>query len=415
MTDLLQFLGTQLQNNQFFQGGLIMGVAMAIWAYVRGWPATIWGWIVYHMTVELDIPDTDPAFRWVNDWLAAHHYTKKRARRLTVSSTKPDDDGQGRVVILSPAPGRHWLWHHRRLLILKRDRNTQTDQGGGGRRRPYMETFNIRVLGRNRAPALDLIVEAHRLAQPAQDELEVHQVSSDGYWDLLTRRKTRPTDSVILAGGIERVLEDVQNFVDSREWYTQRGVPYRRGYLLHGLPGNGKTSLILAVASHFGYNLGYISMASVRFGDDDMIRSLAHTPARTIVVIEDIDCVFKKRDPSQSGVTFSGFLNALDGIASPEGHILMMTTNHKDLLDPALIRPGRVDVDIEFHDATPEQAVALFERFYPEARDVAEVFGSVLPRQGVSMATLQGHLICHKNDPTRAIETLSTLRTPKSK
>lgn len=410
MTDLLQFLGTQLQSNQFFQGGLIMGIAMAIWAYVRGWPATIWGWVVYHTTVELDIPDTDPAFRWVNEWLAAHHYSKRRARRMTVSSSTKDDHEE-RVVILSPAPGRHWLWHHRRLLILKRDRNTQTDQGSGGRRRPFMETFNIRVLGRNRAPAMKLIEEAHKLAQPAQDELAIHQVSGDGYWDLLTHRKTRPADSVILAGGIERVLGDVQNFLDNRAWYTQRGVPYRRGYLLHGLPGNGKTSLILAIASHFRYNLGYISMASVRFGDDDMIRSIAHTPARTIVVIEDIDCVFKKREAGQGGVTFSGFLNALDGIASPEGHILMMTTNHKDQLDPALIRPGRVDVDIEFHNATKEQASAMFRRFYPDTPG-ATVFGQNIPAN-VSMATLQGHLVGHKTDPDKAIATLPTLRRAK--
>jgi chaperone BCS1 len=417
MTDLLQFLGTQLQNNQFFQGGLIMGIAMAIWAYVRGWPATIGGWIVYHMTVELDIPDTDPAFRWVNEWLAAHHYSKRRARRLTVSSIKADKDNfndrQERVVVLAPAPGRHWLWHRRRLLILKRDRNTQTDQGNGGRRRPFMETFNIRVLGRNRAPALRLIEEAHAFAQPAQDELELHQVDCQGYWDLLARRKTRSADSVILAGGIERVLADVQNFVDSREWYTQRGVPYRRGYLLHGLPGNGKTSLILAVASHFRYNLGYVNMADIQFDDGALIRSLAHTPPHTLVVIEDIDCVFRKRDTEVGGVTFSGFLNALDGIASPEGHLLMMTTNHKELLDPALIRPGRVDVDIEFHNATAEQASAMFRRFYPDTPG-ATVFGQNIPTD-VSMAALQGHLVGHKNDPDAAIATLSTLRTPKSK
>jgi chaperone BCS1 len=412
MTNLLQFLGAQLQNNQFFQGGLIMGIAMAIWAYVRGWPATIWGWIVYHMTVELDIPDTDPAFRWVNEWLAAHRYSKRRARRLTVSSVKADrDEGDERVVVLSPAPGRHWLWHRRRLLVLKRDRNTQTDQGSGGRRRPFMETFNIRVLGRNRAPALDLIAEAHRLAQPAQDELEIHQADGSGYWDLLTRRKTRATESVILAGGIRRVLDDVQGFLGNREWYMDRGVPYRRGYLLHGLPGNGKTSLILAVASHFKYNLGYLSLASLGFTDNDLIRSLAHTPPRTIVVIEDIDCVFKKRDTEQGGITFSGFLNALDGIASPEGHLLMMTTNHKEQLDPALIRPGRVDVDVEFRDATTEQASAMYRRFYPGASgDV--MFGQLLPAD-ISMAALQGHLVIHKDDHVEAINTLPNLRSTK--
>jgi chaperone BCS1 len=169
----------------------------------------------------------------------------------------------------------------------------------------------------------------------------------------------------------------------------------------------------LAVASHFRYNLGYLSLASIGFTDNDLIRSLAHTPPRTIVVIEDIDCVFKKRDTEQGGITFSGFLNALDGIASPEGHILMMTTNHKEQLDPALIRPGRVDVDVGFRDATWMQASAMFERFYPNTTG-SILFGENLPAD-ISMAALQGHLVVHKDDPDKAIATLPSLRGQQAK
>jgi chaperone BCS1 len=142
--------------------------------------------------------------------------------------------------------------------------------------------------------------------------------------------------------------------------------------------------------------------------DGALLHALATSPPKTLIVIEDVDCIFKDRDTEKGvGITFSGFLNALDGVASAEGCILVMTTNHKDKLDPALIRPGRIDVEIEFHDATASQAVQLFDRFYPNTEGGTE-FGQNLPTD-ISMAQLQGHLIVHKDDPQAAISSLSTL------
>jgi hypothetical protein len=106
----------------------------------------------------------------------------------------------------------------------------------------------------------------------------------------------------------------------------------------------------------------------------------------------------------QSGVTFSGFLNALDGVASGEERILFMTTNHLDLLDPALIRPGRVDVLELIDDASPAQARQLFTLFYRieggmlEVEKMAETFERIMREEmekgkRVSMAALQGLFI----------------------
>lgn len=113
----------------------------------------------------------------------------------------------------------------------------------------------------------------------------------------------------------------------------------------------------------------------------------------------------------QSSVTFSGFLNALDGVASGEERIVFLTTNHLSRLDPALIRPGRVDLSELIGDANPAQAKDLFTRFYSGGEDIlgstltdAEVteLGSQLEAtvaselesgSRVSMAALQGLFI----------------------
>ena len=158
-------------------------------------------------------------------------------------------------------------------------------------------------------------------------------------------------------------------------YVTQQGIPYRRGYLLHGPPGSGKSSFIQALAGALNYDICVLNLSERGLADDKLIHLLSNTPERSFVLIEDIDAAFNKRvqtsaDGYQSSVTFSGFLNALDGVASGEERIIFMTTNHPEVLDPALIRPGRVDLSVLIDDASPKQARCLFERFYGKAGTV---------------------------------------------
>lgn len=127
----------------------------------------------------------------------------------------------------------------------------------------------------------------------------------------------------------------------------------------------------------------------------------------------------------QSAVTFSGFINALDGVASSEERIVFMTTNHLERLDPALIRPGRVDVLESIGDASPHQARRLFSQFYSEPDgEVTDSYNDELKGLGdklaslvdakrsmgvtISMASLQGHFIRHAM-PATAIQNIDEL------
>jgi len=139
------------------------------------------------------------------------------------------------------------------------------------------------------------------------------------------------------------------------------------------------------------------------------------------VLLEDVDAVFVDRSVQPegggrgTGVTFSGLLNALDGVASQEGRLFFMTTNHIEKLDPALIRPGRCDVKLEVRRASRPQARRLYLRFFPEApAKAADAFAAALPEFELSMAALQGYLLEHKTDPTGALaHTARLLRTTK--
>src|SRR5215213_8482174 len=120
----------------------------------------------------------------------------------------------------------------------------------------------------------------------------------------------------------------MKDFMNSQDWYRQIGVPYRRGYLLHGPPGNGKSSVVKALAGELDMSI-YLLMLSDRDMNDNRINDLlAKVPEKSILLLEDIDCAFvrrKRANGKEGGLTFSGLLNAIDGVASPEGRVMVMT------------------------------------------------------------------------------------------
>jgi len=108
-------------------------------------------------------------------------------------------------------------------------------------------------------------------------------------------------------------------------------------------------------------------------------------------------------------LTFSGLLNALDGVASAEERIVFMTTNHIEQLDPALVRPGRIDMKEFLGNATESQIRGMFLRFYEDKPDLADQFVRSLKNKSVSTASLQGHFVYFKDKPQQALENVSLL------
>jgi chaperone BCS1 len=199
----------------------------------------------------------------------------------------------------------------------------------------------------------------------------------------------------------------MREFLASAEWYQQVGVPYRRGYLLYGPPGNGKSSVVKALAGELGMSIYLLMLSDPDMNDNRINELLAKVPERNLLLLEDIDCAFARRKRTngrEGGLTFSGLLNAIDGVASPEGRMIIMTTNHLERLDPALIRPGRADVKLSFANARADQARRLFGRFYPEQVRLSRDFARRVEDGKYSMATLQDYLMLHRRNPEEAVE-----------
>lgn len=289
------------------------------------------------------------------------------------------------------------------------------------------ETVTVTTLSRDRHLFSKLLTEARDLALRGQEGKLVIRTAWGIEWKPFGQpRRKRPLHSVVLDTGVsEKVEQDVKAFLQRRQWYADRGIPYRRGYLLHGPPGSGKTSYIQALAGSLSYDICLLNLSERGLGDDKLNHLLSNAPERSFILIEDVDAAFNKRvqtseDGYQSSVTFSGFLNALDGVASGEERIIFMTTNHLGQLDPALIRPGRVDLSMLVDHASPTQARTLFTRFYGGSESVQPELVERMGQQveelttkelsdgkEISMAALQGLFI--RNNAQDAVKTLPEL------
>ncbi len=412
-------------------GGILLIVIGAVVASLRRFPGQIWGFSERHLFVSLHVFDTDESFHWIRMWLGNKLKDSRSKAIFTKRVDKSHDDpmdsseveqtyrkitdfkGKDRRPQASfvPAPNVYFFWFKKRLCWVNYER--KESEGQIGLQKPR-ESFTIRCLSRSNKIFEEMVEEAKDCAIPVDSRIEI-RVATSYCWELFGRVDSRPLDSVILPDQIPQMLvKDIRKFQESKDWYSKLGIPYRRGFLLYGSPGCGKSSLVLAIASELGMNVNILFLSDPQMSDSRLQELLNKTDNSTIVLIEDIDSAFKKRKKT-SGVktqslTFSGLLNALDGLSAQGGRILFLTTNKLSELDAALIRPGRTDLRIHVPNAGKEQSRILFERFFPGiSPEVSAQFADLIPENEISMASIQGHLLKHRESPELAIEMFGSM------
>ena len=497
----------------------------------------------YFFMSSVHIDEHDDMFDMVMGWLAAHQTATSRSRKMRAKTQKGrgaddaydaaaddalDENGMFNYNKWSartpprfePYYGRQIVWHGGRMFLLQRARRPNEGQRlqlhfGNA---PEDDIIEIDCIGRSIEPIKDLLktVRVWSLNRTTGTTTIRHPTPKDrarfgGTWSKTSSRPSRPMDTVILdAEQKEMIIRDMNEYLHpaSPKWYAMLGIPYRRGYLFHGPPGTGKTSLSFALAGIFGLEIYAISLQDSTLTEGDLMQLFNGLPRRCIVLLEDIDAAGLVRDgaseeeeskagkPSEGtddkakkenekekkdseaeskktaeeftlkdlakelkaigggqrgggrpaptrvnnadsqsggGISLSGLLNAIDGVATHEGRVLIMTTNYPEKLDPALVRPGRIDRRVDFKLAMREQIRELFIRMYAASEEtssshlfgrsdmkspldqaagmpreklekLAADFAAHVPDNTFTPAEVQNLLMMHKKHPQAAVD-----------
>ena len=210
-------------------------------------------------------------------------------------------------------------------------------------------------------------------------------------------------------------------FFASSDWFRSNGIPYRTGICLYGPPGTGKTSLVRAIASQ--WDLSIYSVDFSNLDDAELKEIIWKVGPKALILIEDIDTIpgAKLRDsqPIQEDrnvrtkkidVTLGGLLNAIDGVVDSDGRVFVMTTNHIEQIDPALLRPGRINLSLKLDYMTPEMFRRGFARFFPDF-DIGE---QINWRTDASPALFQSLVFNNLKNPNFVLSSLLQNNDPVS-
>ena len=363
-----------LKQNQFASGGLLVVVVGAILAYLRSLPNYLWTLFLRNCTNKVSFLNTDGSFEWIEKWFSSN-YRPLYGSYIVMQETSSK---HGNIVYRTPydinkinyylAPNYGWYfkWYKNRIITL----NKVSEKSGGNDSR-IRDIINIRIFGSKKILELFLEEIKSKYQESQKDGMNIYCLSNFGDWEKQSTRNY--VNSPILSPGCyEELKRDMSSFYTSYEEYKSRGILYKRGYMFFGVPGTGKTSTIAALAFELNKDV-YIMDMSVGVSNTTFMSAIRMIPKDGILVLEDMDCYSETNSRAESGekdedkeeggiLSLSTILNTLDGFATPIGLVFIITTNHKDKLDKALIRPGRIDKAVEFAGPSEVELKQLYTR-----------------------------------------------------
>ena len=375
LPEFIGYLKGQFFENEFLQAAIVGAPVAALTYTLREVPAKLWRWTRWLTTVEMSFNSDMPDYKQIAAFVSEEIVNQRWSRKFAYQAEREWDDETYETVNkhmgMSIGYGRHYGKYKGRIAII--DRNLEESQ----QTKEFKERMHITLISRSRKTLAGLSDEvAERVAKGQTEKFVSMYINSGDWWKRSGKLPLRPLSTVFTSDGQgQKLVDHIRSFDASREECRRKGVPWHTGALLYGPPGTGKTSLIHAIASETGRTICYLSLGAVEKDKEltDLITS-SRDWSRTLLVIEDADATGvaverrddddeepatvydrdgkevarpkKEKSEPKKPVTLSALLNVLDGLITPDGLVVIATTNHPEKLDPALTREGRFDLKI---------------------------------------------------------------------
>ncbi len=360
MTDILVWYNTYMTSIFGDNIMLISAITVALiptLSYIGyALPRYIQGQVLKHLTTSLVINSTHYAYHRIMEYLQTDNVVEK-SRYLNILNGRWGHN----QAELSIGAGRQFMRVLDTFMTVQVTEMKLNDH--------LMYIIEFRWLGRGHEMA-DRLLSISQTSANEEGKITITRTRDD-FIDIIKQRK-EPFDKFIMSKDTEDGYKKLLRFTQSKEWYYDKNIPYKYGVLLSGIPGAGKTKFIRTIAGELEYEVFLVTSI------DDFKRIPTNTE-KLMIVIEEIDTMIgDRKDPDKdeskdalSGImkkmtegTLSTLLQALDGMVQVENRIVVVTTNYKDRLDKALLRPGRLDLSIELTYVTIEEFVKFHNLYY---------------------------------------------------
>lgn len=368
---MLEYLKTQFLHNQFFSAAIVASLVGTLVIYFKTAPRQFFHYIKSRFIYTVTIYQNDPLYDDFEFWFYNNHNTKYRDVEGGLKKSKmdygevPGGDSKNPVIYYRQKEGRFFIKYKGIILFISKGREKldhATDV-----RSVYFDQYYISCF-RSIEGIKVLLADCVKLrnATLKANELKVYSHNSYGEWYSQGNITSKSIDNVILEPMFKRKLLSVlDGFVTSKDWYDQSSIFYKLGLGFFGDPGNGKTSLALSIANYLNRDLYTLDLNSIN--ENHYLKTVFSSIGKNaVLLIEDIDGFYNLREPvkKDSKLSFSTFLNCLDGVFFKEGLIVIITTNKIEMVDDALKRKGRLDFINEVKRPTDEMVKEYLRRFF---------------------------------------------------